>query len=153
MLIAALAGGDHLALWLANGGSETLASYGVERILEIPRNHLNVIAALPISIDDGVRLFVHAGIDPDAPEARDRSILLWTRKHPDDDASLPRFLVHGHTPVRTGRPDLRPNRLNLDTGAGWGRRLSAAAFRRERPDPIAFLDDLGTVQRLPPVEA
>ena len=149
MMIAALAGGDHLANWLANGGGDTLVSYGVERILEIPRNHLNLIAALPTSIDDGLRLFVHAGIDPEAPDERDRHILLWTRKHPPDDQPLPRFVIHGHTPVRTGRPDLRPNRLNLDTGAGWGRHLSAAAFHRERAHPTAFLDHVGTLQRLP----
>ena len=149
MMIAALAGGDHLTRWLSNGGSDTLASYGVNNVADIPPDHLDLIAALPTFIDDGLRLFVHAGIDPAAPDARDRHTLLWTRKHPPEDQSLPRFLVHGHTPVR-GLPELKRNRLNLDTGAGWGRRLSAAAFGADRAAPCAFIDDLGHVETLLP---
>ena len=147
MMIAAQDGGDHLVRWLSNGGNDTLSSYGVKNIFEIPREHFDLIAALPTFIDDGQRLFVHAGIDPAAPDARDRHTLLWTRKHPPENQALPRFLVHGHTPVR-GRPELKRNRLNLDTGAGWGRRLSAAVFRPDSAPPVAFIDDMGPVSRV-----
>ncbi len=149
MMIAALAGGDPLALWLANGGGETLQSYPAERLLELPRNHLNLIASLPIFIDDGIRLFVHAGIDPKDPAARDRETLLWTRKHPPEGQHLPRFLVHGHTPTRNARPELLSNRLNLDTGAGWGRSLTAAAFADDQPWPLCFITDAGSLTEVP----
>lgn len=145
MMLHAVEGGEPLIRWLANGGSDTLRSYGKSDLLEIPRAHLDLVAALPLFLDDGLRLFVHAGIDAASPEAREPGILLWTRKHPPDDAPLARFLVHGHTPTKSGRPDLRPNRLNLDTGAGWGKRLSAAGFEREAARPSVFIDDLGAV--------
>lgn len=150
MMMAALAGGSDLDRWLSNGGSETLASYGVDDLRLLPRNHFDLVSSLPAFIDDGLRLFVHAGIDPAAPEARDRQTLLWTRKHPPEEQDLPRFIVHGHTPVRGG-PELKRNRLNLDTGAGWGWRLSAAAFRRDSARPIVFLDDLGAALPAPPL--
>jgi serine/threonine protein phosphatase 1 len=50
--------------------------------------------------------------------------------------------VHGHTPQRSGRPDVRSWRLNLDTAAVYGGRLSAAFFNDRQRDPIAILNDL-----------
>ncbi|WP_373504017.1 metallophosphoesterase family protein [Aestuariivirga sp.] len=147
MMMAALAGGEQLDRWLSNGGYETLESYGADDLHQVPRDHFDFLSALPTFIDDGQRLFVHAGIDPAAPEARDRHTLLWTRKHPPEDQTLSRFIVHGHTPVR-GLPELKRNRLNLDTGAGWGRRLSAAAFLPGSTPPAAFIDDMGHVTRV-----
>ena len=42
--------------------------------------------------------------------------LLWIRNDfLDSDADFGKFIVHGHTPVR--EPDVRPNRVNIDTGA------------------------------------
>jgi serine/threonine protein phosphatase 1 len=143
MMLESRQGGPALARWLGNGGGETLQSYGARHLREIPPEHLDMIAELPTFIDDGLRLFVHAGIDPQNPSARDRQTLLWTRKHPPADMVLDRFIVHGHTPVTSGRPELLRNRLNLDTGAGWGRHLSAAAFDSDSPRPSAFLDDQG----------
>ena len=50
-----------------------------------------------------------------------------------------KYVVHGHTPLATAAPDLRDNRLNLDTGAVFGGPLTAAAFSPAEPAPIAFL--------------
>lgn len=47
--------------------------------------------------------------------------------------------MHGHTPLPKGVPDLRPNRLNLDTGAVFGGPLTAAVFEDGETEPIAFL--------------
>ncbi len=42
--------------------------------------------------------------------------LLWIRNEfLDSDENFGKFIVHGHTPVR--EPDIRPNRINIDTGA------------------------------------
>lgn len=138
--------------WLRNGGVETLGSYGALSPGEIPADHLDCIARLPLSIDNGRQLFVHAGIDPDDPDGRDPHILLWTRKHPPDDAILARFVVHGHTPTKDARPDLRPNRLNLDTGAGFGRVLTAAAFNELDALPDFFISHLGEITKPPQPE-
>ena len=50
-----------------------------------------------------------------------------------------RFIVHGHTPLRTGTPDLRKRRVNLDTAAVIGGPLTAAVFDDTRPEPVEFL--------------
>jgi serine/threonine protein phosphatase 1 len=43
---------------------------------------------------------------------------------------------------------LLANRLNLDTGAGWGRKLSAAAFNDRDARPLAFVNDAGELSEL-----
>jgi len=47
-------------------------------------------------------------------------------------------VIHGHTPERDGKPDIHLNRVNLDTGAVFGRKLTAAVFTDERV-PVEFL--------------
>lgn len=139
---------DDADLWYANGGLETLVSYLVATVQEIPAAHIELVRSLPLFIDDGLRLFVHAGIDVDDPEARDPHTLMWTRKHPPDNAILSRFLIHGHTPTRNRLPDLRPNRLNLDTGAGFGLTLTAAAFQEDIAEPLAFITHTGEMDAI-----
>jgi serine/threonine protein phosphatase 1 len=73
-------------------------------------------------------------------EAQANTDLLWIREpflsHQGDYG---RLIVHGHTPVANGVPDLRGNRLNLDTGAVFGGPLTAAVFDDAQAEPIGFL--------------
>ena len=94
--------------------------------------HLNWLRSLPLTYDDGRRLFVHAGVDPHKPlGAQDEHDLIWIREpFLDDDRDYGRLIVHGHTPLETAKPDLRPNRLNLDTAAVFGGPLTRGGFRR-----------------------
>ena len=128
-------------LWLLNGGGETLASYGARGALDMPPAHLDWVAALPLSFDDGRRLFVHAGVNPFLP--LDRQVerdILWIREpFLSSDRDFGRLIVHGHTPLSTGVPDLRANRLNIDTAAVFGGPLTAAVFDDQRTEPVAFL--------------
>jgi serine/threonine protein phosphatase 1 len=127
--------------WLAQGGEQTLASYGVGAARELPRVHIEWLRALPLRYDDGVRFFVHAGIDPDKTldEQNDHD-LIWIREpFLSDGRDHGRLIVHGHTPVAARAPDLRGNRVNVDTGAVYGGPLTAAAFADNRAQPIAFL--------------
>ena len=103
--------------------------------------HVDWLRALPLSYDDGRRFFVHAGVNPGAPlDAQDDFDLLWIREpflsHGGDYG---RLIVHGHTPLADGIPDLRGNRLNLDTGAVFGGPLTAAVFDDAQTEPIGFL--------------
>jgi hypothetical protein len=50
-----------------------------------------------------------------------------------------RLIVHGHTPVPTGAPELRSNRLDIDTGAVYDGQLTAVVFTATRTRPLAFL--------------
>lgn len=123
------------------GGATTLASYGVagagETLLSelhdaavkaVPVAHLDYIDALPSHCLRGDCLFVHAGIRPgvDLHDQREDE-LLWIRKgfleDPRDHGVL---VVHGHTPV-DGVTDYG-NRLNIDTGAGYGKLMSAVVI-------------------------
>lgn len=147
MLIKTLDGELDGMAWLSNGGGATLESYGVDQPAEIPAEDIAWVRGLPLSFDDGQRFFVHAGVDPTRPlEAQQPHDVMWMRApFNTGDFDCGRFIVHGHTPTRSRRPDLRRHRLNLDTGAVMGGPLSAAAFGTERIRPVALLTDSGTI--------
>jgi serine/threonine protein phosphatase 1 len=130
-----------IGTWLLEGGGATLLSYAASTIRALPHRHLDWLRSLRLSYDDGRRLFVHAGVNPEkALDAQDDPDLLWIREPFLSDArDYGRLIVHGHTPSRTGRPDLRANRLNLDTGAVFGGPLTAAVFTDDETRPVAFL--------------
>jgi serine/threonine protein phosphatase 1 len=135
--------------WIANGGDETLNSYGAR--WAIPFAHLDWLEALPLFHRDTHRLFVHAGVAPGVPlEDQDPEALLWIR-----DAflaapaeALPCHVVHGHTPrwrlkPDLARPELLPHRTNLDTGAVWTGILSVGVFEDGRPGGPAEVLSIG----------
>jgi serine/threonine protein phosphatase 1 len=109
-----------LDYWQQLGGMQTLASYGIElrngtetagdlhrRFVGVfPRAHELFMQCLRYQFSCGDFLFVHAGIRPDIP-IRDEFL--------DSTTDHGRFVVHGHTPVP--HPDIRHNRINIDTGA------------------------------------
>jgi serine/threonine protein phosphatase 1 len=120
-----------LPYWLELGGMQTLESYGIELHDEnatainihrrfvgaFPRAHELVMQCLRDQFVCGDFLFVHAGIRPDIPiERQDINDLIWIRdEFLDSTRKHERFVVHGHTPVP--HPDIRHNRINIDTCA------------------------------------
>lgn len=123
------------------GGDTTLASYGVDmtprsRMFDVhadarglvPASHIDFLKSLPLSFETETLFFAHAGIKPGVPLAdQDEEDLLWIRKpfHRATGAH-PKLIVHGHTPVDVATH--YGNRINLDTGAGYGKPLTAAVF-------------------------
>jgi serine/threonine protein phosphatase 1 len=138
---------DEGLLWVTQGGARTLLSYGVKQPAELPGEHLDWFAALPLRFDDGRRLFVHAGVNPSMPlDQQAERDLLWIREpFLSSDRDYGRLIVHGHTPTERGVPELRPNRLNLDTGAVFGGPLTAAVFNDRSALPIAIIDDVNGI--------
>ena len=135
--------------WLNQGGEATLASYRAQGEDDITEDHLAWLSALPTlhRIEAGKLIFVHAGVDPETfPDCPD-AIRLWTRDRAFFDAdgwsreTLGGWtVVHGHTPTTSGYPDVagaRGQRVNIDTGAVFGGRLTAAEFAPG--EPVRFL--------------
>jgi serine/threonine protein phosphatase 1 len=149
MAIMAHADARAMPLWLENSGATTQRNYRRSGG-RIEDAHLAWLAALPFCHDDGLRFFVHAGVDLSVPLGQQPGeVMLWMREpflSECDDVDLGRLIVHGHTPMRTGLPDLRKRRLNLDTAAVLGGPLTAAAFDDTRREPLGFLTD-GTAGR------
>ena len=69
--------------------------------------------------------FCHAGVKPGVPlDEQDPADLIWIRWAFLSHTGLyEKVIVHGHTPVT--RPELLPNRVNVDTGAFLSGRLTA----------------------------
>jgi serine/threonine protein phosphatase 1 len=100
-----------------------------------------------LEVSDQKRLFVHAGIRSGVSIAhQSEADLLWIRE-PFLSSEIPHelFVVHGHTPTKSRLPDLRSNRLNIDTGACFGRELTAAAFTDEKIEPEFFVNSCGDI--------
>jgi serine/threonine protein phosphatase 1 len=120
-----------LQYWEPLGGMQTLASYGIELhdgtetaldlqrrfLAAFPRAHELFMQCLRNQFSCGDFLFAHAGIRPDIPiEQQDVNDLIWIRNEfLESTLNHERFIVHGHTPVP--HPDIRHNRINIDTGA------------------------------------
>ena len=130
---------DALRMWLAHGGSDTLAGFGAtvaelegeeeEQLAalraRVPRSVIGWMQALPLSYACGDYLFVHAGVRPGVALARQTAEdLLWIRgAFLSSTRSHGKMIVHGHTP--TEDVEILPNRIGIDTGAYASGRLSA----------------------------
>lgn len=119
--------------WLAFGGCETLASYGISvsrvplmkelpvlaRALseKLPPAHRAFLESGLLCWRGGDYYFVHAGIRPGIPLEDQRvDDQLWIRdEFICSDVDHGAVVVHGHT--ISAEPDLRPNRIGIDTGA------------------------------------
>jgi diadenosine tetraphosphatase ApaH/serine/threonine PP2A family protein phosphatase len=152
LALAALSGGLPETRWFAFGGMATIHSYRVSAARELPSEHLDWFRSLPSLYDDGRRLFVHAGVDPERSlTEQDEKALLWIREpFLSSTRDYGRLIVHGHTPILSGKPALCTNRLDLDTGAAYGGPLTAALFDDDELAPIEFLQALdGASRRIP----
>ncbi|HYZ61889.1 MAG TPA: metallophosphoesterase [Acetobacteraceae bacterium] len=142
MLLDALNGPSlaTVGLWLHNGGDMALESWGVpreapaERWAElIPPAQLALLRGLRLTYATERYLFVHAGVRPGVALAAQRPHdLLWIREQflnwegPMLPEAPDRIVVHGHTPA--WEPELRPNRIGIDTNAARGGPLTCVVL-------------------------
>ena len=138
--------------WQRLGGLETLMSYGIAPSINanaaeqlrlaaafdqaLPESHREFLSDLKLSFTCGDFFFVHAGVRPGIPLKKQREEdLLWIRQDflmSEDDFS--KIVVHGHTPVL--EPEIRSNRINIDTGAYATGRLTCLKLEDSRIDFI-----------------
>lgn len=127
--------------WLYNGGEATLAAFGAREVGDLPRDTLDWLEGLPTLHGDEARWYVHAGFRPGAeiPDPDDHN-RLWIREpFLEGDHDFGRHVVHGHTPQRNGRPEVRRFRTNLDTAAVYGGALTAGVFSEAQGPAVKFL--------------
>jgi serine/threonine protein phosphatase 1 len=141
-----------LGAWAHYGALPTLASYGLTPTINanpaqqaelatrlgeaMPKSHGQFLASLKPSFICGDFFFVHAGVRPGTLLThQSEDDLLWIR---DDfllhEEPFEKIIVHGHTPVR--EPDVRKNRINIDTGAYATGRLTCLKLEQ---DKIVFI--------------
>jgi len=142
-----------LSDWIHIGGINTLLSYGVKTSnfdrdqqaqqaiaaafrRALPDSHYHFLKGLALSLSCGDYFFVHAGVRPGIPLVRQsEQDLLWIRDdfllHEEDFGKI---VVHGHSP--TNSPDIRLNRINIDTGAYATGRLTCLVLEG---DAMRFL--------------
>ncbi len=133
--------------FLRHGGRQTVESYGVGREelgaadIEKAQKLMNkavslsereYIAGFEDVIVVGDYVFVHAGIDPDVPlDAQRKSDLRWIREPFLSHAQpFEKVVVHGHTICNA--PEVRGNRIGIDTGAYSSGRLTALVLEGSR---------------------
>lgn len=133
---------EDVGCFMQNGGRATLdsgyATYSREEralVWQFPGEHLGFLLATGLWWEWGDYLFVHANINPydgNPVSTHDIWYLLWSRDFPSrqeipGETLLDRYtVVCGHTPVRTGQPQLFNKHYFLDTGASLGGPLTAA---------------------------
>jgi serine/threonine protein phosphatase 1 len=126
-------------VWFANGGLETLASFGIDTARPEPFMRSDLIRALGerglrqlrnlrLSHRDGGYFFAHAGVRPGVPlDAQRAEDLLWIREaflRVEFDPGA--VIVHGHT-IHPEPQDL-PHRIGIDLGVYRHFRLGAVAL-------------------------
>ena len=134
--------------WKSIGGLNTLLSYGVTPTRRndlqsrhqvatalghaMPDSHRRFLRGLALSFSCGDFFFAHAGVRPGVPlRQQSPHDLLWIREdfllH---EENFGKIVVHGHTPAR--EPDIRPNRINIDTGAYATGRLTCLVLEGDQ---------------------
>jgi serine/threonine protein phosphatase 1 len=146
LLLAFLEDASVLEAWRSLGGLETLHSYGVNVrsamtgrdfgtirqafVARLPEGHRHFLANLKVSTTIGDYFFCHAGVRPGVPlDRQDREHLLTIRSpFLSSEAEHGKVVVHGHTPAVT--PEVRPNRIGIDTAAYATNRLTCLVLEQ-----------------------
>ncbi len=142
--------------WLRFGGDTTIGSYGIDAnytmeadrtgeqlrdalIGHVPKAHRELLESLPVMVQVGTYVFVHAGIEPGVPlDEQEDGDLMWIREPFLDEG--PRLkntiVVHGHTPS-TGI-DWGKNRIGIDTGAYMTGKLGVLRIVSNTPEELIW---------------
>lgn len=106
--------------WLKNGGGDTLKSFGVSSVKELPYKYLVFLKRTKFFIATNKYIFVHAGLDFNIENPfADKEAMLWIRDEYFDKSKINnRILIHGHSPIPFDSlyKQFNPNKINIDGG-------------------------------------
>ncbi len=114
--------------WMEGWGKNTLKSFGLERVGEVPERYLNLLESMPLCHREGEFFLVHAGLDmtKDDPLTESAAVrMLWGEAaYMGDSGKLGKaVLVTGHK-IRNMHQiaaTLSSSHIHLDNGAFGGR--------------------------------
>jgi serine/threonine protein phosphatase 1 len=136
-----------LDFWRTQGGLATLHSYGVDVgpamagreyeevqaafMARFRKHHRDFADALKVSATIGDYFFCHAGVRPGVALDRQARDDLLNIREPflSSAAEHGKLIVHGHTPATA--PEIRPNRIDIDTGAYATGRLTCLVLEKD----------------------
>lgn len=132
MLLEYLAGTNSNPPFLYNGGQKTLEGYfGTDALFSLqdpqmvfPLEHLEFFNSLKPYYEVNDYIFVHAGLRDGLPlEQQDLLDLLWIREEFHYSRyNFGKTVIFGHTPFP--RPFIFKGKIGIDTGAGYGHKLT-----------------------------
>jgi len=106
--------------WVKNGGSQTLASFGVESYDEFDSKYKTFFYETQFYFEVGKYILVHAGLNFKIKDPfEDTHAMMWIRDFMIDGNKLgDRIIVHGHTPIPLPmiRAQAKENVIDLDGG-------------------------------------
>jgi serine/threonine protein phosphatase 1 len=103
-----------------------------EFIACFPKYHRDFLEALKISASIGDYFFCHAGVRPGVALNRQHRDDLLNIREPflSSEAEHGKLIVHGHTPAVA--PEIRLNRIGIDTGAYATGRLTCLVLEKDQ---------------------
>ena len=139
MLDALGGAGASMTDWMISGGKEALASWGGSHEAPretwaswVPADHTAWLAALAHRHRLDGYLFAHAGVRPGVAldEQVPQDLMTIRNSFLYSEANHGAVVVHGHTP--RGAPEVRHNRIGIDTGAVFGGELTCVVLEADR---------------------
>ncbi len=139
MLIEYMAFGSNRGMFRANGGDMTVLSYtgkktSTGKVLAgmLPLDHRDFMTKLKWMHEDDNYIYVHAGIRAGIPlKMQDAMDLIWIRgEFHETPTGLDKKIIFGHCPFT--KPFIRDDKIGIDTGAVYGRYLTAIELPSER---------------------
>src|SRR5262249_6592199 len=137
-----------LDFWRSQGGLETLHSYGVDVgsamagrnfaavqaafRARFPKAHRDFLETLKVSATICDYFFCHAGVRPGVALDRKNRDDLLTIREPflSSETEHGKVVVHGHTP--SVAPEVRANRIGIDTAAYATGRLTCLILEKDQ---------------------
>jgi serine/threonine protein phosphatase 1 len=90
--------------WLLHGGKNTLDSFGVKKVREIPEKYVSWLENLKYFYEEDNYIIVHAGLNLHRSDPfEDTHAMLWSGSFRPDPAKINnKVIIHGHVPVSIG---------------------------------------------------